>query len=324
MNFETFGKKIISVAVITFNSKDTVEETLDSILNQSYGSNNIELVISDDASSDGTTEIIEKWINDYSCLFFDVLFFKGAVNKGVVHNVNMAWMNCSSDWIKTIAGDDLLLNNCIYDNVEYVSTFNDISFLFSQCDCFKVKDDRKIITSTIPNKENLDFFDKNAAEQCKYFAVRNFNIAPSSFIKREALAELGFANELFPMIEDLPLWIKATNHGYKLHYLDKKTILYRMGDSLSNSSERLINISFYNHLLILLKSSLIRTNVVGIINHIFYYDRLLELKSYLFIAKLTGNRRTILSKLLTKIFDIIRPRWIISTYHRVKRCFNER
>ena len=55
-------RKIISVAVICYKSSATVTDTLNSILVQNYGSNFIELVISDDFSNDNTIDVIKRWI----------------------------------------------------------------------------------------------------------------------------------------------------------------------------------------------------------------------------------------------------------------------
>ena len=51
---------LVSILVVTYNSSKTIEETLESAKNQTYGP--IEVIISDDHSTDDTVEICEKWI----------------------------------------------------------------------------------------------------------------------------------------------------------------------------------------------------------------------------------------------------------------------
>lgn len=96
-------KNIISVAVITYNSSKTVIETLDSIYHQTYGAENIELIISDDASIDNTVAVIDDWLTLHESSFNKVIFFKNEVNGGVSKNINLAWTASTSEWIKTIA-----------------------------------------------------------------------------------------------------------------------------------------------------------------------------------------------------------------------------
>ena len=52
-------EKLVSVPVLTYNAESFIEETLESIFNQTYQT--IELIISDDCSKDNTVQIVEKW-----------------------------------------------------------------------------------------------------------------------------------------------------------------------------------------------------------------------------------------------------------------------
>ena len=51
---------LVSVIVVSYNSEKTIIETLDSILMQTY--KNIEIVVSDDKSSDRTISIVKEWM----------------------------------------------------------------------------------------------------------------------------------------------------------------------------------------------------------------------------------------------------------------------
>ena len=51
---------LVSVILVTYNSAKFVTETLESIKEQSY--DNIELIITDDCSFDGTVEVCNNWI----------------------------------------------------------------------------------------------------------------------------------------------------------------------------------------------------------------------------------------------------------------------
>ncbi|WP_305373326.1 glycosyltransferase family 2 protein [Photobacterium leiognathi] len=52
--------KSVCVGIITYNSENTIVETLNSIVNQSY--KNIKIIISDDNSHDNTVEVIHDWV----------------------------------------------------------------------------------------------------------------------------------------------------------------------------------------------------------------------------------------------------------------------
>ncbi len=79
-------KDKISVMVVTYNSEYTIEETLNSVLLQSYGAENIELIITDDCSKDNTVSIIKKWSVYNKNKFYRVVLIENSVNKGVSEN----------------------------------------------------------------------------------------------------------------------------------------------------------------------------------------------------------------------------------------------
>jgi len=60
---ENKAKPLVSVAVITYNQKLYLEECINSILSQDYP--NMEIVIADDASTDGTHEMLDKFCRQY-------------------------------------------------------------------------------------------------------------------------------------------------------------------------------------------------------------------------------------------------------------------
>ncbi|MEQ8534921.1 MAG: glycosyltransferase, partial [Imperialibacter sp.] len=52
--------ELVTVAVTAFNSAKTIVDTLESVIEQSY--QQLELIISDDASSDNSVELAKKWL----------------------------------------------------------------------------------------------------------------------------------------------------------------------------------------------------------------------------------------------------------------------
>lgn len=239
-------KEKVSICVITYNSSKTVIETLDSILNQTYGSNNLELIIADDASKDDTNLVIDNWINQHKEKFYRVEFIKHQKNGGVSKNINSAWKFATCEWIKSIAGDDILHCDCILNNVSYVNENNECNIVFSRMSKFHntigdILGDR---ISSIPS-----FFLMTASEQYKFLQKRSIGSAPSAFIKKKLLESVGFADERFSLIEDFPLWFKVTQEGNKLWYLNKITVYYRISDSTSNVVNRLGNVNYLKQII---------------------------------------------------------------------------
>ena len=57
---------LISIITVSYNAVKTIEDTITSVLNQTYS--NIEYIIIDGASTDGTLEVIKKYQDDISII----------------------------------------------------------------------------------------------------------------------------------------------------------------------------------------------------------------------------------------------------------------
>ncbi|EOL8956459.1 glycosyltransferase family 2 protein [Cronobacter dublinensis] len=302
-------KDVVSVVIVTYNSEKTIVETLDSILNQRYGPSNIELIISDDASTDDTTIVVDNWITENISAFSNVIFKKNTINQGVSKNCNIGWKACSSEWIKTIGADDLLSDDCIDKNMEYIKNHPDCDIVFSQMKWFGR------INKITPEPYNMPFFSLDAQQQYNYLRFKSFNFAPASFIRRSALIDVGYADERFSTIEDLPLWLRFTKRGYKLNFLKAITVYYRVANSASKHSHRYVNHNFLNDLINIDKMFKI-SNVEGVYYKALKLDTLTLLYGKKLIAKLTKNKVSYLSRSLDVIHLGLRPIYIIRKIRR--------
>ena len=123
---------LVSIVVITYNSSKYVLETLESIKAQTY--QNIELIISDDCSTDNTFEICKEWLLINKSRFKKAELVTTSRNGGIAANVNNAIKYCKGTWIKNIAGDDILFNTCIDD---YILLQHRNNFYFDKSQCLK-------------------------------------------------------------------------------------------------------------------------------------------------------------------------------------------
>ncbi len=97
-----------SVLLLTYNQERFIQDALNSILNQDY--ENLEIIVSDDNSRDGTWESIQNIIANHPKKK-QVILNRNDKNLGVVGNYNKAFSLSSGDLIFTAAGDDISLSN---------------------------------------------------------------------------------------------------------------------------------------------------------------------------------------------------------------------
>ena len=215
---------LVSILVVTFNSSSFVKDTLDSAFYQDY--ENIELVISDDGSSDKTIQIVKEWIVGHKYRFVKCCVVESPGNTGIPANVNRGLAASSGEWIKCIAGDDILLPKCI-------------SVLMSQRDgsseaiiggiknFYLNEKGEKCYGQMWPMRSKRYVFHKPSEFQYKYFLTVSMNIAPGAIFKKSLFNRIGAYDEKFPMIEDLPFWIKITKNGVKVDYINIPCVQYR-------------------------------------------------------------------------------------------------
>jgi alpha-1,3-rhamnosyltransferase len=231
---------LVSIVVITYNSANYVLETLDSIFSQSY--KNLELIVTDDGSQDSTVALCRTWIAAHADRFVRSQLLTVAQNSGIPANCNRGYRAAQGEWIKGIAGDDILADDCIRQNVDYVCQHPDIRVLFSKVRAFRVVDGRKEFLGERPGQDQREIYALEPIEQLKILlAGGNTPAAPTLFLHRSVYGQYQY-NEKYRLLEDYPYYINLTLNGIKLHFMDAVTVFYRSGESVSWSDKTLFQL----------------------------------------------------------------------------------
>lgn len=230
---------LVSVAVVTYNSSKTVVETLDSICKQSY--KNLELIVSDDGSTDNTIEICSKWIDLHKERFWRSELFTVKKNTGISANMNRAERACRGEWVKPIAGDDILIFNCIEIYMRFVKEHQGVVYVFAKLVPFGGLESQRDTVKEF-YLSHQEFFNWSAEQQYEYLIKkRNCLPAPTAFYHRATINKLGVKNdERIPNLEDWPKWIALLRKKVIFYFLDEETVMYRLGE---NSISTSVNVS---------------------------------------------------------------------------------
>jgi glycosyltransferase involved in cell wall biosynthesis len=95
------GTALVSVFVTCYNQARYVEQALDSLLHQT--SPDFEVIITDDASTDGSADIIEAWLARTG---YPAQFIRNRINRGICANRNTALARSSGPFVCSLSGDD--------------------------------------------------------------------------------------------------------------------------------------------------------------------------------------------------------------------------
>ena len=241
--FQEENNPLVSIVVVTYNSSKYVIETLESAKNQTY--KNIELIVSDDCSSDNTVEICKNWIENNKKNFINTELITVNKNTGIPANCNRGLYLSKGKWIKFIAGDDALLNTCIDDNLLKINEIDqEVYALHSEVLLYsEFLDNSNFISKSNVSSLLISNNLINAKEQLELFVRGQIPLAPSVFFYRPALLLLKGFDEKLPY-EDIPMWIKFAENNFKIHFLNKATVKYRICDSVSNSKNLIFNLVY--------------------------------------------------------------------------------
>ena len=120
----------VSVIVPVYNQAPFIRETVDSALSQDYDP--IELILSDDGSNDGTTDILK----DYASSDQRVKLVASERNTGIAGAFNRALDAHTGEYIAWLGGDDLMLPGKLSRQVQLLESRRDVVGCCHDADVF--------------------------------------------------------------------------------------------------------------------------------------------------------------------------------------------
>lgn len=115
---------LISVVTICYNAKNDLEKTILSVLSQTY--QDIEYIIIDGGSTDGTVDIIHK----YSERLF---YWISEPDKGIYDAMNKGMDRATGSWINFMNGGDTFCDNEVIKNIFGYNDLSDYSVIYGDC-----------------------------------------------------------------------------------------------------------------------------------------------------------------------------------------------
>ncbi|MBK5276434.1 MAG: glycosyltransferase [Desulfuromonadales bacterium] len=113
--------ELVSIITICLNAKDTIRQTIESVSSQTY--NNIEYIICDGGSSDGTQDII----NEYADM---IDIFISEPDRGIADAFNKGICRASGAYIQLLNADDSMPPDKIELSVQALKQDNTASYVF--------------------------------------------------------------------------------------------------------------------------------------------------------------------------------------------------
>ena len=219
MNARTQGE-LVSVVMSAYNHADYVGEAIASVLEQSH--ENIEFLITDDGSSDGTVDEIRKHKDPR------IQYSGEGKNQGACTAINDLISKARGDYICIINSDDIWRDK--EKLKKQLAIFGERKELGA---CFGLANFVDQNGNNIQDKEVLEGNSFNQGNKTKgewlnhFFMNGNSLCHPTIMIKKECYTEMGLYNNMYRQLPDYDMWIRLVK-SYDIFVSEEKFTDFRI------------------------------------------------------------------------------------------------
>lgn len=226
-------RPLVSVIVPSYNHERYVEQTIHSILNQTY--ENIELIVIDDGSIDKSPKILLELSGKYN------FYYERQENIGLPATLNKMIRMAKGKYISLIASDDintlekmdLLVTEFEQLTDDYAVVCGNVKFIDDEGKTtFLVKNERKYFDFVrFRTTDRMDFSLTTEFGSFESLLIGNYIPVMGTLIRRNVIIEMGLFDEDIT-IEDWSMWFKLSKK-YKMKHIDEIVSLYRWHETNS-------------------------------------------------------------------------------------------
>lgn len=215
---------LVSVVMPTFNEpKRIIESSISSILHQTYG--NLELLIADDSTNDETIKSIDK----FAALDNRVVVIRETERMGLVRAPNRALKQAKGDYIARMDGDDISVANRLEIQLKYFNAHPEVSVLGG---AMQVVDRDGNITA-------LRKYPSEGKKLLGWMIARNPFGHPTVMFRSQLIRDgIMYDERMKKGCEDLELWLRLRNKGYKFHNMEDVLLQYRVCEDMTNKRKK--------------------------------------------------------------------------------------
>lgn len=217
----------VSVIIPSYNHEQFIEECIQSVLDQTY--QDFEIIITDDASSDRTVEIVESF-NDPR-----IKLFKFAENKGASVASNNCISHSKGKYVAMLSSDDAWHPEKLEVQVKYLEQHPEIGAVFGKVEWVD-ETGRAIKYKDFPYMNVFDVKNRNRFKWLRHFFYKgNCLCHPCSLVRRECYQEIGMLNPALANLPDFDLWVRLCLR-YEITILNRRLIRFRRMTNETNAS----------------------------------------------------------------------------------------
>lgn len=185
---------LVSVVTPSFNQAEFLEETILSVLSQNYP--NLEYLILDGGSTDGSVDIIRKYQDRLA-------YWVSESDAGQTDAINRGWGLARGEILAYLNSDDLYLPGAVSAAVRFFRSRPDVGIVYGACEFLDQGGD--VVARIIPPDFSLS-----------RLLLGNFLAQPSVFLRKTVLKQIGPLDTSLRYCMDYDLWVRAAVAGIQI------------------------------------------------------------------------------------------------------------
>jgi len=202
-----------------YNARPFIEESIRSVLNQDYS--NIELIVVDDGSEDGSPEVAEQFGNRVKVLRQNNAGPAAARNRGIAA--------ASGDFIAFLDADDVWLPGKVAMQVQYLQGHPDVGVVFSGFLRWYPQPDGSFLPPPVPVNlgSPLELVLEHSGWIYTTLLLDNVIHVITAMIRRSVIEKVGNFDESLRTGEDYDFWLRVSRQ-FRADKFDRTLAYYRM------------------------------------------------------------------------------------------------
>jgi len=199
----------VSVVIPTFNRSNYVRLAIQSVLDQTF--EDFEIIVVDDASTDNTAEVIEKFDDER------IRTIHHRRNQGGSAARNTGIRCSKGEFIAFLDDDDLWMKNKLERQLDLIYKSNGTSIVYTHVKL--VNENGETISFYMPSFRGnilLILLKKNYVGSCS-----------SVLVRKECFSKVGLFDENLQAAQDYDMWIRLAKH-YEFDYVNGPLAIYRI------------------------------------------------------------------------------------------------
>lgn len=222
----------ITIITPTLNQGKYIEKTILSVLNQNYP--NLEYIIFDGGSTDGTIEILQK--------YSDKLIWFSEPDRGQSHAINKGLLKATGDIIGIINSDDEYEIGALHKVGLYFSSHPKAMWLTGRCKIIDENDNVIIPWVSLYKTFLLTFHNYDL------LCIVDYISQPATFWRREVMAEIGLFDENLKYVMDYEYWLRISR-VYPLYKINDYLARFRFYPSTKTWQSSIKNENEEDHVI---------------------------------------------------------------------------